>query len=132
MPFTPSTNEMGHTEPDQARFVGICHGWIITSAESTDPKYGVAHRAARWMLINRRTGRVTVAQWPNVPLSVFIILTVGLHAFNPKGETESVLRVLADVALLVWAVDELVRGVNPFRRILGLAVIGATIASLTL
>jgi hypothetical protein len=38
--------------------------------------------------------------------------------------------VLADVALLVWAGGELVRGVNPFRRILGLVVIVATIASM--
>ena len=84
------------------------------------------------MLLNRRTGRMTVAQWPNVSLSVFIVLSLALHFFNPKGGTRDVLRVFADVALLVWALDELVRGVNPFRRILGLVVIVATIASLTL
>jgi hypothetical protein len=75
---------------------------------------------------------MTVAQWPNVPLWVFIVLTVALHVFDPKGGTEHVLRLLADVALLVWALDELVRGVNPFRRILGLVVIAGTIVSLTL
>jgi hypothetical protein len=75
---------------------------------------------------------MTVAQWPNVSLSVFIVLFVALHAFHPKGGTENVLRVLGEMALLVWAVDELVRGVNPFRRILGLVVIGATTANLIL
>ncbi len=84
------------------------------------------------MLLNRRTGRITVAQWPNVSLSVVIALSVVLRVFDPKGDTGDVLRVCADVAILVWAVDELVRGVNPFRRILGLALIGTTIASLTL
>jgi hypothetical protein len=104
----------------------------MTSAESADPKYGVIRRALRWMLLNRRTGRITVAQWPNVALSVFIVLTLASHLVQPRGGTEHLLRVSADVALFVWALDEVVRGVNPFRRILGLVVIGATIASLTL
>jgi hypothetical protein len=104
----------------------------MTSAESPDPKHGVVGRAVRWMLLNRRTGRMTVAQWPNVSLSMFLGLSVALHLFHSKGGSEHVLRVFADVALFVWAVDELVRGVNPFRRILGLVVIAATIVSLTL
>jgi hypothetical protein len=75
---------------------------------------------------------MTVAQWPNVSLWAFIVLAVALHVFSPKGGTEHVLRVVADVALLVWAVDEVVRGVNPFRRILGVVVFAATIVSLML
>lgn len=104
----------------------------MTSADSADPEYGATRRAVRWVLLNRRTGRLTVAQWPNVWLSVFIALFIALHGFHPRGETENVLRVLADVALFIWAGDELVRGVNPFRRFLGLAVIVATSASLIL
>jgi hypothetical protein len=82
------------------------------------------------MLVNRQTGRLTVVQWPNISLLVFILLSVALHLHHSKGEAESFVRVLTDVALLVWACDELVRGVNPFRRILGLLVIVATIASM--
>jgi hypothetical protein len=104
----------------------------MTPAETTDPKSGVVRRAGRWLFLNRGTGRITVAQWPNASLTVFIILSVVLRLLHPKGGTENVLRVIADVALFVWAADELVRGVNPFRRVLGLVVIGATIASLTL
>jgi hypothetical protein len=115
-----------------ARIAGISHGWSMTPADSADPQYGAVSRAVRWMLRNRRTGRLTVAQWPNVSLSVFIALSLALHFSHPKGAAENVLRALADVALFIWAGDELVRGVNPFRRILGLVVIGATIASLTL
>ena len=33
-------------------------------------------------------------------------------------------------ALGWWATDELVRGVNPFRRILGAVVLGSAVASL--
>jgi hypothetical protein len=40
--------------------------------------------------------------------------------------------VFADVALLVWAADELIRGVNPFRRILGSLVIVVASYGLTL
>jgi hypothetical protein len=104
----------------------------MTAAESTDPKSGVVRRAGRWLLVNRRTGRLTVAQWPNASLITFIVLSISLRFLHPKGGFETVLRAVADVALLVWAADELVRGVNPFRRILGLVVIGVTIASLTL
>jgi hypothetical protein len=39
--------------------------------------------------------------------------------------------VLADIVLLFWALDELARGVNPFRRILGSAVVLATVGSVT-
>jgi hypothetical protein len=103
----------------------------MTPAEPAEPKSGVISRSARWLFLNRRTGGVTVAQWPNASLTAFIVLSIVLRFLHPKGETENVLRAIAQVALLVWGADELVRGVNPFRRILGLVVIGATIASLT-
>lgn len=83
------------------------------------------------MFVNRRTGGITVAQWPNVALSVFIALSIARFIFQ-RGRPETTLRVLSAVALIVWAVDELVRGVNPFRRILGLVVLLTTMSSLGL
>jgi hypothetical protein len=109
----------------------IGHGGYVTSAERTDPRSGIGRRAVRWMLANRRTGRLTVTQWPNIPLSVFIVLTFLVHILHPRGAADDLAHVLADVALIAWAADEVVRGVNPFRRILGVAVIITTIASLT-
>jgi len=90
------------------------------------------HRSVRWVFRNRRTGHITVVQWPNISLSVFIIVLVVLHALRPMGGIETLARVLADVALFVWAIDELLRGVNPFRRTLGLVVIIATCVTLYL
>jgi hypothetical protein len=84
------------------------------------------------MFINRRTGRITVAQQPNIPLAAFIVLSATLYVFRPSGRTEAVVRVLAAVALVLWSSDELVRGVNPFRRILGLVVLVVTSSSLFL
>jgi hypothetical protein len=83
------------------------------------------------MFLNRRTGHLTVAQFPNISLSVFVILSIALRVFHPMREIETPARVLADVALFAWAVDELFRGVNPFRRFLGLAVIVATCVTLS-
>lgn len=37
---------------------------------------------------------------------------------------EQELRGIGTGALVVWALDELVRGVNPFRRLLGAIVLG--------
>jgi hypothetical protein len=89
-------------------------------------------RIARWMFVNRRTGGVTIAQYPNVALWVFIALSIPRRFAIPKGTPQTALRLLSVVAILVWGTDELVRGVNPFRRILGLAVLLATISSFVL
>jgi hypothetical protein len=84
------------------------------------------------MFLSRHSGRITFAQWPNIPLWAFAVLSGVSRIFHPSGSTASFLRALAIAALAVWAVDELVRGVNPFRRILGAAVLVATVANLAL
>jgi hypothetical protein len=87
-------------------------------------------RILRWALVNRRTGGITVVQWPNLALSIFITLSIALRFNIPKGPFETTLRVLSAIALLIWAADELVRGVNPFRRILGSVVLLSSITLL--
>jgi hypothetical protein len=93
---------------------------------------GVLRRTAEWAFRNRRTGAITVAQWPNIPLAVFLALTIALRLAHPAGTIGNAGRIIAGVALAVWALDEVIRGVNPFRRILGAVVLGALIAGLTL
>jgi hypothetical protein len=93
---------------------------------------GAVRRALRWAFLNRRTGRVTLAQWPNVPLIAFVALSVARRVVHPVGRAETVLRVLAGVAISVWALDEIVRGVNPFRRALGVVVLSATLGGAAL
>jgi hypothetical protein len=89
-------------------------------------------RIVRWMFVNRRTGGITIAQWPNVALSVFIVLSIAQRLTISKGTPETTLRLLSVLTLIVWAVDELVRGVNPFRRILGVGVLLTAMTSITL
>lgn len=80
--------------------------------------------ALDWTFRDRATGRITVAQVPNLPLTLFIALriveSVGVHA----GVAKSVVHWAGSAALAWWAVDEVVRGVNPFRRALGLGALG--------
>lgn len=81
-------------------------------------------------LRSRETGRITIAQLPNVPLWIFLA-TVALRVVVAGG---SGLRTAIDwigiVALAWWAVDELFRGVNLWRRALGLAGCGFVVAGL--
>jgi hypothetical protein len=65
-------------------------------------------------------------------LAVFLLVSLASRVFHPSRGAAMFLRVLGLVALIVWALDELVRGVNPFRRILGGAVLVATVAHLLL
>jgi hypothetical protein len=108
---------------------GLGHGWCVTPTEGIEPEPSRFHRSVQWMFSSRRTGRLTVAQWPNHLLVLFIVITVAVHVFHQTGSQNPV-RVLAQAVLLVWAVDEVVRGVNPFRRILGFGVAVVTILSL--
>ena len=93
---------------------------------------GPVARSADWLFRNRRTGAITVAQVPNLPLAVFIAAAIGDRVVHSPGTAATVLRAVAAGALILWAAAEIARGVNPFRRILGLAVLAVTIASLVL
>lgn len=79
-------------------------------------------RAFDWFCRDRRTGRIVIGQWPNLPLWLFAAasLVALLAAGTPAG-------LYADLAsrlfLAWWAADELLRGVNPWRRCLGAAVL---------
>lgn len=76
-----------------------------------------------WMFRNRKTGRITVVQFPNVALAVFLLASVVRLIVKPSGSVATVFDVVGTGALLVWALDELIRGVNPWRRMLGGAML---------
>jgi len=80
-----------------------------------------------WLFRNRQTGEMTVAQLPNAPLIVFVVAVAVRWIFHRSGTAGTIVSVVAAVALIVWAGDEIVRGVNPWRRILGSGVLGFAI-----
>ena len=80
-------------------------------------------RAIDWMFRSRRTGRITIAQFPNTALWLFLVAAFLRGLFHPDGRPGTVLAVAATVGLTWWALDEVLRGVNPWRRLLGAAVL---------
>lgn len=84
--------------------------------------------AVDWVFKSRETGKITLAQWPNIPLWAFIAASV-LAALVKNGSAHTLFSVLAAIALAVWAVLEIVKGVNPFRRGLGAVVLVGMIVS---
>ena len=82
-----------------------------------------------WTFRDRRTGRITVAQFPNLPLWVFLA-TALLRQTGIGGTSRSVVSWIGVVALGWWAIDEIVRGVNPFRRVLGAFGLLAAVSTL--
>jgi hypothetical protein len=82
-----------------------------------------ANGVVDWLFRNRLTGEVTIAQWPNAPLLVFLGAWALDQILDPSGWFGSALGIVATGALAVWALDELLRGVNPWRRLLGFGVL---------
>jgi hypothetical protein len=83
-----------------------------------------------WMLRDRRTGRIVIAQWPNTPLAVWLVASVVRAVLDPGGRWGTAVRVVAAIALGWWATDEILRGVNPWRRLLGTVVLAGLAWSL--
>jgi len=73
----------------------------------------------RWFFEDRTSGRIVIAQWPNLPLWLFLAAFVVQLVLHPAGRFGLVIAIVGAVGLVWWAVDEVIRGVNPWRRILG-------------
>jgi hypothetical protein len=96
------------------------------SPDSEPPRAAATFFA--WAFRSRSTGRITVAQRPNLTLSVFLVATAVDHFASDSTRAHTALAWLGELALAAWAVDEVVRGVNPWRRVLGLGVSGLVAA----
>jgi hypothetical protein len=77
----------------------------------------------QWVFRDRQTGAITVAQAPNLVLWIVIIAAVARWIWPAAGTLSLVCTVVVTGGLVIWAVDEIVRGVNPWRRCLGAAVL---------
>ncbi|MEM8706895.1 MAG: hypothetical protein AAGE98_10595 [Actinomycetota bacterium] len=71
----------------------------------------------RWWFEDRTTGRITIAQFPNPPLWVGFAGWIVDLIFG--GALGTIGRLVSIAGFVWWGVDELVRGVNPWRRVLG-------------
>jgi len=76
-----------------------------------------------WAFRSRQSGRVAIVQLPNLPLTLFLALR-GVEALLPAdGRARTALHWAGTAALVWWAGEEVLRGVSPFRRALGAAVL---------
>ncbi len=74
------------------------------------------------------SGRLVVVQVPNPALCVWLLATVLRRSAYDSHDAE--LRWIGAGALIVWGLDELVRGASPFRRVLGAVVLAWQLWSL--
>lgn len=73
-----------------------------------------------WFFRDRRTGQITIAQLPNLPLAIFLGTVVLRWFVSSSTTTSTAVQWIGVAALSWWAADEVLRGVNPWRRLLGL------------
>ena len=85
-------------------------------------------RALDWTFRSRETGRIVVGQRPNALLILFLATWAATWFLAPDGAAGRALLAVSRFALALWAADELLRGVNPWRRALGLAVLASVAA----
>lgn len=71
-------------------------------------------------------GSQGVVQVPNYPLFIWIVATI--IAFFLHGAAHTIVSGIAAIALIYWAVLELVKGVDWFRRVLGGVVLVLSLA----
>ena len=76
----------------------------------------------RWWFENRTTGDITIAQSPNWPLFAIGGAWV-LRQILDSGTPHDLLGWATRGLWFFWGGDEIVRGVNPWRRALGTAVV---------
>jgi hypothetical protein len=72
-----------------------------------------------WVFRNRETGEITIGQPPNVYAKIVGGLWLARKVWRRKGTVAQVLMVAETGALALLGADELVRGVNPWRRFIG-------------
>lgn len=101
----------------------------MTSSASVD-RVPVRLTSASWWF-RSSDGRLTLWQLPNPALSVWLVCLV-VTTFDLTAAHKSMVADVGRGALLVWALDEVVRGASPFRRVLGAVVLAGQLASLRL
>ncbi len=84
-------------------------------------------RFVDWCFRNRQTGEITVGQPPNAPVVICVIAFGSRWLFHPPGMLSTALGAIGTGAAVFWAGDELLRGVNPWRRVIGAAVLGGVV-----
>ena len=87
-------------------------------------------RFLQWFFRNRNNGAITIAQSPNLVLWIVIVGSVVIWTCHPAGRVGATLEIVVKAAIFIWATDEIWLGVNPWRRCLGMSMLGYELATL--
>lgn len=101
----------------------------MTSSTTIDHVSARRGSASWWF--RSSDGRLTLWQLPNPALCVWLV-TLVLGRFDLSAAHATAVDGVRHGALLVWALDEVVRGASPFRRAVGAVILAAQLASLAL
>ncbi len=99
-------------DAEVSRF-GLALAWVMLA-------WMTRQRSLPQFFRDPRTGEVVLGQVPNTAIVLWFAARVLSLLWDARAEE---LRWIATGALLVWAVDEVVRGASPFRRALGALVL---------
>ena len=80
--------------------------------------------------VRDQNGGLTLAQWPNPALAVWLVAVVVGWTGVLGAARIATLSGVGQGALIVWALDELVRGTSPVRRFLGALVLAGQLVRL--
>jgi hypothetical protein len=94
---------------------------------SPDPARSSASSARRLLSlgwwIRDRDGKVVLAQAPNAAVLVWLATVVVGWTGLVDDDRQEILTRVGQGALIVWGLDELLRGASPARRLLGVVVL---------
>ena len=94
------------------------------NTSSTGPSTtGASSPVIDWCFRNRETGEITIGQPPNNYARIAGGLWLARKVWRGKGTVGQVLFVAETGALALLGADELVRGVNPWRRFIGVTTL---------
>lgn len=82
------------------------------------------------MFRSRIDRRIVIVQRPNSSLWIFIVARVLAVLLDDGTTPATVAQVVATLAIVWWGADELGRGVNPWRRLLGATVLALQLLAL--
>ena len=88
-------------------------------APATGPSAFTSSPVIDWWFRNRETGEITIGQPPNAYAKAAGALWLARKLWRRKDTVAQVLMVAETGALALLGADELVRGVNPWRRFIG-------------
>ena len=70
-------------------------------------------RFVDWFERDRHTGRIVIAQWPNIWLWIFAAASI-VELYTSSAESVGTsIQTIAIASLVIWADDEVLRGANP-------------------